>query len=111
MTSQALHDIWLILTVIAILEVSAVAIYLLQTFRYTRRKFFWVMALAFVSIAVEYITAEIKNLSQPPPLQFGIALQWVAGRVQECVVLGLVVGYLVFGRNGDNKAEHPQETS
>lgn len=106
MTPQQLHDIWLIVTVVATLEISAIAIYLWRMFRFSSRKwFFWSVALVLASIAVEHVASEIKNLGQPAPADFTIAALWLVGRVQEAVVAGGVLGYLVFGRNGSSKTE------
>lgn len=108
MTPQALHDTWLIITVIATLEISAIAIYLWLMFRSSSRKwFFWSIGLVLASIAVEHVASEIKNLGQPAPADFTIAAMWLLGRIQEAVVAGIVLGYLVFGRNGNSsKTEH-----
>lgn len=101
MTPQQLHDIWLVLTVISTLEISAIAIYLLRMFRSSSRKwFFWSIGFVLASVAVEHACAELKNLGQAPPPDFNIALMWLLGRVQEAIVAGLVLGYMVFGRNG-----------
>lgn len=98
---QVLHDTWLILTVITTLEVSGIALYLWKMFRgSSRRWFFWALALGYASIAVEQTVSELKNLYQPPPESVELASLWVAGRIQEAIVLGGILGYLVFGRNG-----------
>lgn len=109
MTPQQLHDIWLVITVIATLEISAIAIYLWRMFRFSSRKwFFWSIGMVLASIAMEHVSAEIKNLGQPPPVDFSIAALWLIGRIQEAAIAGGVLGYLVFGRNGSS---NKQETS
>lgn len=108
MTPQTLHDAWLVITVIATLSISGIALYLWKMFRFSsRRWFFWSLSAVLASIAVEHVCAEIKNLGQPAPQDFTIALMWVIGRIQEAVVAALVLGYMVFGRNGSSdKTEH-----
>ena len=101
MTSQQLHDIWLIVTVIATLEISAIAIYLWRMFRGSSRKwFFWTLAAVLASVAVDQTGQEIKNLLGPSPLDTGTALIWLLGRLLVVVVAGAGLGYMVFGRNG-----------
>lgn len=98
---QTLHDLWLVLTVITTLEAGGLALYLWKMFRGSaRRWFFWALAVAFASIAIEQSISEVKNLYHVDPPGVEIAQLWVAGRTQEAIVLGAVLGYLVFGRNG-----------
>jgi hypothetical protein len=105
---QNLHDIWLVLTVITTLETGGIALYLWKMFgRSSRKWFFWALALAFASVAVEQAVSEVKNLYGAPILNPELARMWVAGRAQQVVVLGGVLGYLVFGRNGN---QPPVET-
>lgn len=105
MTPQQLHDIWLVITVIATLEISAIAIYLWRMFRFSSRKwFFWGIGLVMASIAIEHVSSEIKNLGQPAPADFSIAAMWLMGRIQEAAIAGAVLGYLVFGRNGNSNS-------
>jgi hypothetical protein len=83
---------------------SGIALYLWRMFRWSsRRRFFWAIAAAFASIAIEHVSAEIKNLAQPAPVDVAIAWQWLAGRIQESIIAGFVLGYLVFGQNGKPK--------
>lgn len=108
MTPQQLHDLWLVLTVVSTLELSAIAIYLWRMFRYSTRKwFFWSLALVLASVAMEHVGAEIKNLGQAPPPDFDIAVLWLVGRTQEVIIAGGVLGYMIFGRNGSSKTEVP----
>lgn len=112
MTPQQLHDLWLIITVIATLEIGGIALYLWRMFRSSSRKwFFWSIALLLASISVEHVSAEIKNLSQAAPDDTSIAWQWLAGRIQEAVVAGFVLGYMVFGRNGKSTPVAATETT
>lgn len=106
MSAQTLHDVWLIITVITTLELSGIALYLWRMFGSSSRKwFFWSLALLLASIALEHVSSEIKNLGQPAPPDFTIAALWVTGRIQEAVIAGSVLVYLVFGRNG-NSGKH-----
>jgi hypothetical protein len=105
MTPQNLHDIWLIVTVIVTLEVAGIALYLWQMFHNSNRRwFFWALALAFASIGLEFCASEIKNLYQSAPPTLELAWLWLLARTQEMLVLGGVLGYLVFGRNGKSPA-------
>jgi hypothetical protein len=72
-----------------------------------RRRFFWVLAIMFISIAVEQLFAEIKNYYQaePPEVDMQLLRLWLGGRIQEAIVCGIGLGYLVFGRNGNHKPE------
>lgn len=110
MTPQQLHDIWLIITVIATLEIAAIALYLWRMFRSGSHKwFYWTLAAVFAAVALDQTAQEIKNLSALPPPDVGIAWTWLAGKVIVVVVAGFGLGYMVFGRNGSSKTE--QETS
>lgn len=112
MTPQQLHDIWLIVNVVAILEVAAIAIYLLSMFRdSTRRRFFWAMAAVFAAVAIDQTMQEFKNLGALPPTDAEIAWAWLLGRLLVVIAAGVGLGYMVFGRNGSGKTEHHQETS
>lgn len=109
MTPQQLHDLWLVLTVISTLELSAIAIYLWRMFRHSSRKwFFWSLALVLASVATEHVCAEIKNLGQAPPPDFNIAAIWLLGRTQEAIIAGGVLGYMIFGRNGSSNTLAPE---
>ena len=105
MTSpQTLHDAWLAMTVIVTLQVAGIAIYLWRMFRWSnQRRFFWALALAFASIAVEQSVSEIKNLYHQSPLTSELAWFWLGGRIQQAVILTGVIGYLVFGRDREPK--------
>lgn len=101
MTPQQLHDIWLIINVIATLEISAIAIYLWYMFRNSARKwFFWMVAAVFAAVAVDQTAQEIKNLGAAPPLDVSIAWTWLAGRVTVVTIAAIGLAYMVFGRNG-----------
>jgi uncharacterized membrane protein SirB2 len=101
MNPQTLHDAWLVTTVLATVALAGIAIFLRQMFRFSERKwFFWALALVLASIVIEHVTAEIKNLDMPPPDNVWIATQWLLGRAQEAIIAALVLGYMVFGRNG-----------
>ena len=101
MDPQTLHDLWLVITVISTLAISGLAVFLWCTFkRSSRRWFFWTIGMVLASIAIEHVCAELKNLYQPPPASSGIAVMWVIGRAQEAIVAVIVLGYMVFGRNG-----------
>lgn len=108
MNPQTLHDAWLVITVISTLCLSGIALYLFRMFwDSSRRWFFWSLSFVMASIAIEHVCAEIKNLGQPAPEDFSIAMLWVIGRVQEAIVAAVALGYMVFGRNGDSdKTEH-----
>lgn len=104
MNPQNLHDAWLVITVIATVAISGMAIFLWRTFRNSSRKwFFWTMAMVFAMIALEHVTAEIKNLNIPPPTDAFVAWQWLAGRTAEAVAASLGLGYMLFGQNGKSK--------
>jgi bacteriorhodopsin len=106
MTPIQLHEAWLVVTVITTMTIGGIAIYLLATFRRSNRRwFFWAIAMAFVSISFEQLCAEVKNYYQaePPLLDTNLLKFWLAGRVQEAVITGSVLCYLVFGRNGKTK--------
>lgn len=108
MTPQQLHDLWLILTVVATLEISAIAVYLWRMFRFSsRRWFFWTLAAVFAAIAVDQTTQEVKNLAALPPPNVGIAWTWLIGRIVVVVVAGIGLGYIVFGRNGKQPVVTP----
>lgn len=112
MTPQTLHDAWLIITVIAALSIGGISVFLLREFRgSSRRWFFWSLAFALASIAIEHVSAEIKNFGQPPPATFNIALLWLIGRTQEAIVASCVLLYLVFGRNGQQAPAKTSEDS
>lgn len=99
-----LHDAWLTLTVIAIFELFALGAYLWKSFAGSSRKwFFWSLAIVCWSIALEQAGAEIKNLYSQHVASFEISLIWLVGRTQQVVISGLVLGYLLFGRNGVTK--------
>jgi bacteriorhodopsin len=107
MNPQQLHDAWLVVTAVTTLTICGVAIFLLATFRHSQRRwFFWVLAIMFISVSIEQICAEVKNYYQtePPAVDMQLLKLWLAGRVQEAVVCGLGLGYLVFGRNGKHKS-------
>jgi hypothetical protein len=77
---QNLHDLWLVLTVITTLETGGIALYLWKMFgRSSRKWFFWALALAFASVAVEQAVSEVKNLYGAPILNPELARTWVAG--------------------------------
>lgn len=112
MNPQTLHDAWLVITVISTLCLAGIAIYLFRMFyNSSRRWFFWSLSAVLASIAVEHVCAEIKNLGQPAPADFNIAVMWVVGRTQEAIVTALVLGYIVFGRNGSSHKTDEPETS
>lgn len=112
MTPQQIHDLWLIVNVIATLEVAAIAVYLLWMFRdSTRRRFFWALAAVFAAVAIDQSMQEIKNLGALPPADAEIAWAWLLGRLLVVTVAGTGLGYMVFGRNGSGKTEHQPETS
>lgn len=98
---QTLHDAWLVVTVITTLEISGIALFLLMMFRdSSKRRFFWTLALLLASVSVEQCVAEIKNLYGTTPTDVNLTLFWLAGRIQEAIVAGAVLGYMIFGRNG-----------
>jgi hypothetical protein len=101
-TPQLLHDAWLIINVILLLEIVGIGLYLWQMGG-RARKFLRMTALAFFSIAGTIIGAEFKNVWQqePPPVSVGVIAFWLLTYCQAAIVLGFVLGYLVFGRNGD----------
>lgn len=105
MTPQQLHDAWLIITVIATLEISGIAVYLWRMFRTSsRRWFFWTQAFVFAAVAIDQTAQEIKNLGAAPPDDVSTAWTWVMGRVVVVIVAGIGLGYMVFGRNGKSNS-------
>lgn len=67
------------------------------------------MAILLISIAVEQVCAEIKNYFHPaPPDDPALGLLWLAGRAVETIVGAIVLGYLVFGRNGKSPTMIPE---
>ena len=103
MSPQVLHDAWLVVTAVTILTIGGIALFLLIMFRQSeRRRFFWVLAMVLISVSVEQFCAEVKNYYQqaPPELDYGLIRFWLAGRVQEAIISGIGLLYLVFGRNG-----------
>lgn len=111
MTSQQLHDIWLVITVVATLEISGIAIYLWRMFRSSSRKwFFWTIAAVFAAVAIDQTAQEIKNLGAAPPDDLSTAWTWLAGRVTVVVVAAIGLAYMVFGRNGKPVAPAPEDT-
>jgi bacteriorhodopsin len=111
MTPQQLHDAWLVVTVVTTMTIGGTAFYLLMMFRRSsKRWFFWALAMALISISIEQVCAEIKNYYQaePPEIDMQLLKIWLGGRVQEAIVTGGVLAYMVFGRNGkasSNKTE------
>lgn len=106
MNPQTLHDAWLVVTVIATLGIGGIATFLWTTFRRSaHRWFFWMIAMVLTSVAVEHVSAEIKNLyATDVPASLTIAGQWLIGRMQEAIVATVVLGYMIFGRNGRVKS-------
>lgn len=103
MTPTQLHDVWLVVTAVTTMTIGGIAIFLLAMFRQSsHRRFFWALAVAFISVAIEQACAEVKNYYQtvPAPVDMQLLKLWLAGRAQEAVVTALVLIYLVFGRNG-----------
>lgn len=102
MNPQLIHDAWLVVTAASTLTICGVALYLIVSFRQSvRRWFFLSLAILFIAVAIEQACAEVKNYYHPaPPDDQLTGLIWLAGRVLETIVGAMVLGYLVFGRNG-----------
>ena len=111
MTPVQLHDAWLVVTAITTMTIGGIALFLMIMFRQSsRRWFFWALAMVFVSISIEQVCAEVKNYYQVQPslVDTQFLKLWLAGRVQEAIVAGGVLAYLVFGRNGSSKRDANQ---
>ena len=105
MTPRLLHDAWLVLTVVTIVEAFAIALYLWKMSGGSgAQKFLRALAIVLFSVVVEQSTAELKNFYQqePPVVELGIV--WLAGRAQQAIVGALVLGYLIFGKNGTKES-------
>lgn len=102
MTPRLVHDLWLVITAMSTLTIGGVAIYLIASFRHSlRRWFFLSLAILLISVAIEQLCAQVKNYFHPaPPDDQLLGLVWLAGRTLETIVGALVLGYLVFGKNG-----------
>ena len=108
MNPQQLHDAWLVVTAITTLTICGIALFLLATFRRSEKRwFFWALAIAFISIAIEQFCAEVKNYYQVEPSGVDVEMLklWLGGRVQEAIVTAGALGYMIFGRNGKHKTE------
>lgn len=112
MTPQQLHDAWLVITVVTTMTIGGVALYLLMMFRQSERRwFFWVLAIIYISVSIEQLCAEVKNYYQGEPAVVDMRLLklWLVGRIQEAIVSGLGLLYLVFGRNGKRQGKKERE--
>ena len=110
MTPQLIHDLWLVVTAMSTLTIGGVALYLFVSFRHSSRRWFFLsLAILLVSVAVEQVCAEVKNYVHPaPPDDPALGLIWLAGRALETLVGAFVLGYLVFGRNGQSSTVVPE---
>lgn len=102
MTPQLTHELWLIVTATSTLTITGVAIYLIAIFRHSSRRWFFLwLAILFISVAIEQLCSQVKNYYHPaPPDDQLLGLVWLAGRTLETIVGAVVLGYLVFGKNG-----------
>lgn len=116
MTPRLIHELWLVVTAASTLTIVGVALYLIVSFRRSSgRWFFLSLAILFIAVAVEQGCAQLKNYFHPaPPEDQMLGLIWLAGRTAETVIGAMVLGYLVFGKNGNRNApvqDPPKETS
>lgn len=101
---QLIHDLWLALTVIAILETFGVGLYLWKMSDGSRaRKFLRALAVVLFSVSLEQVAAEIKNLIQQAPPDTELGLLWLSARTQQVIATGLVLRYLIFGTDEETK--------
>lgn len=101
MNPQLLHDIWLGTTAVAIFALAAIAVYLWKSF--PRTWFLRALALVFAVVAIDMFAGQVKNFYyRAPPTDAAVSLLWLGARVVAVLVSAGVLGYMIFGRNGNS---------
>lgn len=106
MSPDTIQDLWLVVTAISTVILVAIVIFKWIMFRRSGRYYFLSQAILLAFIAHEQLSAEVKNYLHPsPPDDAPVGYYWLIGRILETVVAAAVLGYMVFGRNGQHKTD------